>query len=181
MDAGWAAVIGASIAAVVSLVTVLMARAEPRVLKELKTLNEVITASPEKSAARVHLEARRDRIAKGYGENPLPTEAKLVAWSLIGGLVTLAIAAIAYTFVTIPAEDLPTSGPLTAVGIVAVIGATLVGIAITGVAGFLLYGLFILIGRGIGWGRQAYRSRRNRRGLGKDAPTRATPAKPSTT
>lgn len=181
MDAGWAAVIGASIAAVVSLVTVLMARAEPRVLKELKTLNEVIKASPAKSSAREHLEARRDRIAKSYGENPLPTEAKLIAWSLIGGLVTLATAAIAYAFVTIPAEDLPTSGPLMAVGIVAVLGATLVGIAITGIAGLILYGLFILIGRGIGLGRQAYRTRRNPSGVGQNAPLRSAPAEPSTT
>jgi hypothetical protein len=52
VDAGWAAVIGAKYRSCRQPRDDPHGTGEPRVLKELKTLNEVILASPEQSAAR---------------------------------------------------------------------------------------------------------------------------------
>lgn len=107
MDAGWAAVIGALIAGGVSFSTVLLSRAEPRALKELKALNALIDGSPKSSDARAALEKRRNEIAEAYAAAPASVEERAVPIMFMGGLGLLAIAFVVYLLGTVDTRTAP--------------------------------------------------------------------------
>lgn len=136
MDAGWAAVIGALIAAGVSLVTLFLSRAEPRALKELKALNEVIEASPKSSDARAELEGRRDRVAQRYAAEPPSVEERSIPTMFIVGVGLSVVAFLVYLFAT--TEDLPRTAPTLVAFLVGTIGLSLIVLSLLLVVAMIL-------------------------------------------
>jgi hypothetical protein len=136
MDVGWAAVIGASIAAVVSVVTVFLSRAEPRALKELKALNEVIEASPKSSDARADLEGRRDRVAKRYAAEPASVEERSIPIMFMTGIGLSAVAFLVYLFAA--AGNLPRNAPTLIALLLGTLGTSLVVLSLLLLAGMIL-------------------------------------------
>lgn len=127
---------GAVIAAVVSLVTLLLSRAEPRALKELKALNEVIEASPKSSDARAALERRRDRVARRYAAEPPSVEERSIPTMFIVGVGLSLVAFLVYLFAT--TEDLPRTAPTLIAFLVGTIGFSLVVLSLLLLAAMIL-------------------------------------------
>lgn len=136
MNAGWAAVIGAVIAAVVSLVTLVLSRAEPRALKELKALNEVIEASPRSSDARADLERRRDHVAKRYAAEPASVEERSIPIMFIVGVGMSAVAFLIYLFAS--SNDLARTAPSLIAFLVGTLGLSLIVLSLLLLAGMIL-------------------------------------------
>lgn len=83
------------IAAAVTLTTALWARSEPRQLKELKALNEVIKGlsdGTEHETARGKIIDRRDRLATRIGQRPVSPVFLAAVWLIVAGALGVMVA-----------------------------------------------------------------------------------------